>query len=106
MATSLIGRAVTLASLVLCFASTSRAQESSGDTINCDSVVFAARIDSTRVSLYVSAGRADGGSIDLEQSKAIATTVATVFVAPTPFRVSVFAGPAQMRALRRTGPDT
>jgi hypothetical protein len=100
-------RAAAVAVMLLVGAtSASRAQRAAADTAKCDSIVFAARVDSVKVSLYVSASRADGYPIDPEQSRSIATTVATVFEPPTPFRVSVFSGPAQMRALRRTAPDT
>jgi hypothetical protein len=76
------------------------AQTAPRDTTNCDSTVLAASIDSLRVALYVDAKRTDG-DITREQLSAIATSVATVFTPPRPFRLSVFAGPAEMRALRR-----
>lgn len=76
------------------------AQTASRDTSKCDSTVLAASIDSVKAALYVDAKRVDG-DITREQLSAIATSVATVFTPPRPFRLSVFSGPAEMRALRR-----
>ena len=90
--------------MVAGLAGSSRAQAVPRDTVNCDSIVAAASIDSVRAALYVDAKRADG-DITRAQLDAIATAVATVFTPPRPFRLSVFSGPSEMRTLRRIGGD-
>src|SRR6185503_11585871 len=70
------------ATLMICMAGMLRAQQPSADTTKCDSIVFASRVDSVRVALFVSTGRADGYVMSPEQSHSISTAVATIFVPP------------------------
>jgi hypothetical protein len=93
---------MTLASAV-CLAGDARAQQS--DSTRCDSIVFAARRDSVRTGLYLSVISLDVETPP-EQRNTMATAIGTAFVAPRPFRMSVFSGPAQMRTFRRVGADT
>ena len=94
-----------LAMCMLSVAGSARAQTVRPDTTKCDSIVFAASIDSIPSGLFVVANRADN-AISNEQADAIATATASGFLPPTPFRLSVFAGPAQMRTFRRVHADT
>jgi hypothetical protein len=71
----------------------------------CDSIVAAARVDSIPIALFISAIRVDG-ELAVGQSLTIARNIASAFVPPRPFRISVFAGGSQMRALHRLAPDT
>lgn len=71
----------------------------------CDSIVAAARVDSTPVALFIRAYRLDG-EFPPEQSSRLLGSTAVAFVAPRPFRMSVFSGGSQMRVLRRVAPDT
>jgi hypothetical protein len=71
----------------------------------CDSVVAASRVDSIPVGIFVRTVRLDG-PLQAGQSKFISETIASAFVAPRPFRLSVFSGAAQMRVLRRVDRDS
>lgn len=71
----------------------------------CDSIVAAARVDTVPVALFLRVQRLDGELLS-GQSSRIARSIATTFVAPRPFRLSVFSGGSQMRVLRRLAPDT
>lgn len=106
----MVGRVVILVSFGTLFGrvvgAQTRATQSTPDTTRCDSIVAAAKVDTQQVALFVTATRTDGFSFSIEQAQAIATSVATAFVPPRPFRISVFAGPAQMRFLRRMTADT
>jgi hypothetical protein len=94
IASAVAGAAVCLAS----FAGSLHAQVV--DSTKCDSIVFASRRDSVRTSLYISVKTLDV-EVSEELRRHMATAIATVFTAPRPFRISVFAGPAQMRSVRR-----
>lgn len=82
-----------------------KAQTPPVDSTKCDSIVFASSVDSVKSAIFVSANRMDG-SIAPEQSRSIVNMVAAAFEAPRPFRVSVFAGSAQMPSFRRVARDT
>jgi len=71
----------------------------------CDSVVATARVDSVPIALFLRVVRLDGEFM-AGQSLLIAQGIGSAFVAPRPFRMSVFSGGSQMRALRRLAPDT
>jgi hypothetical protein len=71
----------------------------------CDSVVAAARVDSTPAGLFILARRLDGELPEL-QPKFIGDRVGVAFVPPKPFRLTVFSGPARMRTLRPVASDT
>src|SRR5262245_16207091 len=71
----------------------------------CDSVVAAAKVDSIPVGIFVRVARLDG-ALQAGHSRFIAEMIATAFIPPRPFRLSVFSGAPQMRVLRRMAPDT
>ncbi len=71
----------------------------------CDSIVAASRVDSVPVSIYIRTARLDG-ALQVENAYFISQTIASAFIAPRPFRVSVFSGASQMRVLRRLSPDS
>jgi TonB family protein len=73
--------------------------------VRCDSIIAAARVDTVPVALFVRVERMDG-AFPATLSRRIAQGVASAFVAPRPFRISVFAGGSQLRAFRRLAPDT
>jgi TonB-like protein len=93
----------TVAALALLVAPYARAQRAS--SINCDSIVAAAKADSVPVSIFIITSRV-GGELQAGQSRYISRMIASAFVAPRPFRISVFSGASQMRTLRRVGSDT
>ena len=95
--------ALVAAACLVCLAVSTRAQRP--DSTLCDSIVFAARRDSVRTALYVNVISIDAETSD-EHRRVMATAIGTAFVAPRPFRLSVFSGPAQMRTFRRMGADT
>jgi amino acid transporter len=97
--------AVVAATCLLCFVTGRAKAQVPVDSTKCDSIVFASAVDSVNTGLFVSATRVDG-PISLEQIDAVATSVATAFTPPRPFRISVFSGPAQMRAFKRIAKDT
>jgi hypothetical protein len=74
-------------------------------TVRCDSIIAASRVDSVPVGLFFVADRIDGLDPAPGQPRVIATAVATAFVAPVPFLVRVFDGPAQMPSIRRLRAD-
>jgi hypothetical protein len=83
------------------------AQQTAKDSITrCDSSIAAKRVDSVALGLFFTATRVDGYELGTLQSQIVATAVATSFVAPMPFQVRVFEGPAQMRTIRRLHKDT
>jgi len=91
--------------LLVCFVGGQANAQEPVDSTKCDSIVFASALDSVPVAFFISAARIDG-TISSEQAQAIATSVATGFTPPRPFRVSVFSGPAQMSAFKRVLKDT
>ena len=88
-----------------CVMAASLANAQTAAPTRCDSTVAAARVDSIPIALFMSAVRLNG-ELGADQGQTIARNVASAFVPPRPFRISVFAGGSQMRALRRLAPDT
>ena len=76
-----------------------------GQTARCDSIVAAARFDSTPAGLFVFVRRLDGELPEL-QPRAIGDRIGVAFVPPRPFRLTVFSGPARMRTLHPVATDT
>jgi len=76
------------------------------DTARCDSIISAARVDSVDIGLFVSVVRRDGDPLPPAQAGFLSASIVSTFIPPRPFRLSVFAGPARMRALRVLAPDT
>ena len=100
-------RAAVVAATCVLFviAGKARAQTVPVDSTKCDSIVFASSVDSVKSAIFVSANRMDG-EISSEQLRAIVALVGASFEPPRPFRLSVFAGSAQMRSFRRVAKDT
>jgi hypothetical protein len=80
--------------------SLTRARAVRDSAAKCDSIVSASRVDSVIAALFVSVRRSDGGMLGPEQAAALQSNIGAAFVAPRPFRLSVFAGPALIPALR------
>jgi hypothetical protein len=99
---------LTLARVVVCSLVLGAGQLAAqvSDTSRCDSIVAAAKVDTQVVAIWVSAKRMDQWPFLPGQANVIATAVATTFVAPTPFRLTVFSGPVRPRFLRRVDTDT
>jgi hypothetical protein len=98
---------VALTALVLCPGRLLVGQQPAAkDSTRCDSVVAASHVDSVDVGLFISAMRSDGGDLAEGRGQIIATVIGGGFIPPRPFRLTVFAGPARMRALRRVSSDT
>src|SRR5262245_39951493 len=98
-----VGVAATCVLFVM--AGKARAQTPAVDSKKCDSIVFAASVDSVKSAIFVSADRMDG-AIPSEQLRAIVALIGASFEPPRPLRVSVFAGSAQMPSFRRVAKDT
>lgn len=71
----------------------------------CDSIVAAARVDTVPVAIFLRVQRLDGEFLTGQSSRMV-RSIASAFVAPQPFRLSVFSGGSQMRVLRRVAADT
>ena len=70
------------------------------DTARCDSIVAAARVDSVPATVFVAATRIDGPDLSESQREKLLSTIIASFRPPVPFRLTVFGGGVQMRALR------
>ncbi|HVX41437.1 MAG TPA: energy transducer TonB [Gemmatimonadaceae bacterium] len=95
-------RITTLVAALAC-ARGAAAQQVRADTAGCDSIIAAARVDSVASALYIDARRSDGGEIADAQIGDMITAIASHFVPPRPFQMSVFAGPPRSRLLRAMG---
>jgi hypothetical protein len=72
----------------------------------CDSIVAEARVDSVAAGLFISVGRLSGPQVRRHQLDVIANYLGGEFVAPRPFRLTVFSGPPLTRILRPLGGDS
>jgi hypothetical protein len=79
------------------------AQAATPESVRCDSIVAASRVDSIASGIFISSGRIDGGALSRSRAELIARSVGTGFVPPKPFRLTVFTGPPRMRLLRTLG---
>lgn len=70
------------------------------DSSRCDSVVAAARVDSIGVGFFLAVARVDPGVFDETKSALMKSAVGSAFIAPRPFRLSIFSGDARPRFLR------
>ena len=91
---------------VLNAASVAHAQDQVSGTAHCDSVVAGARVDSVPVTIFLAVRRIDGAALPVMQAQVIADYIRAGFVAPKPFRLTTFSGPARMRVLRPVASDT
>lgn len=91
---------------VLSAAATARSQRPPADTARCDSIVAAARADSVPAAIFIAVRRIDGAALPPEQAQVIGEYIHAAFVPPRPFRLTTFAGPPRMRALRPVASDT
>jgi len=87
-------------------ASSARAQEATPSTARCDSIVAASRADSVAAALFLSVVRVDDGELSGPDGNSIVHAIAAAFIAPRPFRLSVFNGPVLTRILRARTSDT
>jgi hypothetical protein len=83
-----------------------RAQQLHPDAAWCDSIVAAARVDSVPVAIFLAVRRVDGPALPVLQAEDIGDYIRAAFRAPSPFRLTTFAGPARMRVLRPVASDT
>ena len=79
---------------------------SSPARVRCDSVVAAARVDSVAAGLFITAGRLSGAEVRRHQIAVITNYLGAEFVAPRPFRLTVFSGPPLTRILRPLAGDS
>ncbi len=70
------------------------------DSTRCDSIVAAARVDSTAAGLFISVGRVDPGEMTTARVSTMQTVIGAAFIAPRPFRLTVFGGSPSPRFLR------
>lgn len=75
------------------------------DSARCDSIVAAARVDTVPSALYISVQLREV-DLDPDDEARMINDIASRFVPPVPFRMSVFEGPQLMSALRLRGGDT
>lgn len=93
------------AAMISSIGSAARAQQHP-DTSRCDSIVAAARVDSVPVAIFLAVRRVDGAALPVMQAEEMGAYVRAAFRAPSPFRLTTFAGPARMRVLRPVASDT
>lgn len=67
----------------------------------CDSVVAAARADVVPSGIFLGLKRVDGGDLAADQITDMLLLTGVAFVPPTPFRLTVFSGPALTSSFRR-----
>ena len=79
---------------------TLRAQSAADSLARCDSIIAESRADSVEAGLFISVRRSDGGRLGPEQAAALESSIGSAFVAPRPFKLTVFGGPALIPALR------
>jgi hypothetical protein len=91
---------------VACVGRSARAQQQQPDTARCDSIVAAARVDSVPVAIFLAVRRVDGPALPVMQTGEMGDYIRAAFRAPSPFRLTTFAGPARMRVLRPVASDT
>jgi hypothetical protein len=88
--------------LVLLFAAPALAAQT--PTARCDSLVAASKVDAVPIAIFIRTTRLNG-ELQRGQSRFISATIATAFMPPRPFTLSVFSGAPQMSALHRVAPD-
>jgi hypothetical protein len=76
-------------------------QPASRDSSRCDSVVAAARVDSVGVTLSIRTLAIDGSAIAPELEDIMTTAIASEFVPPRPFRLTVFSSGAPTTQILR-----
>lgn len=77
------------------------AGQSRPDSARCDSIVaHAAAVDSVATAIFVSVAQLDGDWMSPERRDLLESRISRFFVAPRPFRLSVFDGPSLVRGLR------
>lgn len=75
------------------------------DSARCDSIVAASRVDTVPSALYISVQQREV-DLDPDDEGRIINDIASRFVPPVPFRMSVFEGPQLMSAVRLRGGDS
>jgi len=76
-------------------------QPVSRDSSRCDSVVAAARVDTVVVSLNMRAFPMDGSALAPEAENLLTTAIASEFIPPRPFRLTVFSSGAPTTQILR-----
>jgi len=69
----------------------------------CDSVVAASRVDTVSGGLFLALRRVDSGDLATGQITDMLLLTGAAFIPPTPFRLTVFSGPALIPSFRRLG---
>jgi hypothetical protein len=92
--------------LVVNAVSPANAQRPAADTARCDSIIAAARADTVPATIFLAVRRIDGATLPVMQAQVIADYIRAAFVAPSPFQLTTFSGPARMRVLRPVTSDT
>jgi len=67
----------------------------------CDSIVAASRTDNVPSGIFIAVKRVDGGELATAQINDMLLITGAAFVPPSPFRLTVFAGPAMTPSFRR-----
>jgi Gram-negative bacterial TonB protein C-terminal len=67
----------------------------------CDSIVARARVDTVSSGLFLALKRVDGGDLATAQITDMLLLTGAAFIPPTPFRLTVFSGPAIAPSFRR-----
>ena len=74
--------------------------------VRCDSIVARARADTITSGLFLAVKRVDGGELATAQITDMLLITGAAFVPPTPFRLTVFSGPALTPSFRRISTST
>ena len=87
-----------------CIAHAAAAQDTSAaraSDARCDSIVARARVDTVPSGLFLAVKRVDGGELATAQITDMLLITGAAFLPPTPFRLTVFSGPALTPSFRR-----
>ncbi len=74
------------------------------DSTKCDSIVASAAVDSVATGVFITVEQLDGNWMSNRRQDLIVSRIASSFVAPHPFGLSVFQGPSLVRGFRIVAP--
>lgn len=100
----MIGRDIAFAAAMVCSVGGLAAQDTAAaraSDARCDSIVAHAGAGTVSSGLFLAVKRVDGGELATAQITDMLLITGAAFVPPTPFRLTVFSGPALTPSLRR-----
>lgn len=99
-------RAMLAAALLVSLGPRALTAQADTSTRVCDSIIAKSRVDSVLTGLFVAVRRIDGPYLSTATLNRMALRIGAAFTLPSPFQLSVFAGPARTHLLRPVGGDT